>query len=132
MPDQFNQSQQDYSTYQRPKQNGFASAALLMGIIAFFTVLLVLPPLVIAPLGIIFAVLSKGSERKIPMIGKVSIGVCVTAFFISIFITVSSFMHLLPNLNKDVLYDYQKKLSEGVVSEEDLLHLYENLYTPAD
>lgn len=130
MSDQFNQNQYNQNPYRNPKQNGFASTALLMGIIAFFTMLLVLPPLIIAPLGIIFAILSRGSEKKIPALGKAGIGVCVGAFTISLFITVYTLTQVIPNMNMDVLSEYQEKVSEGTVTEDDLRNLYENLYTP--
>jgi len=132
MSDQFSQNHYNQNLYRNPKQNGFASAALLMGIIAFFTMLFVIPPLIVAPLGIIFAVLSRGSEKKIPAPGKAGIGVCVAAFTISLSITVYTLTQVIPNINMDVLSEYQEKISEGTVTEEDIRNLYEDLYTPDD
>lgn len=110
---------------------GMASASLILGVAALFTILAVFPPLICGSLGILFALLSKGYGKK--MITQAKIGlVCATG---GLCLTVSMFLASFGLLlsNPDILTELGKQYDDacesmyGQSSEELLGYSFEDM-----
>lgn len=116
-----------------------ATAAMLLGIAAFFTIITVYVPLALACLAILFAILSKGYGKKLMTTAKVGIGAAVGSLVIILTLIISAFSLLLTcsgdtliklGQQLDQQYETQTGTSiEDIVGEsyEDIMREYVDL-----
>lgn len=125
--------QQNASPYRSPvprrKPTGFATASLVLGIIAFLSVfsMTVLPPLVFGSLSIILGILSRGNQKRPGNRALGGIVISASALVINLAICIFSFYIVFSdpsatNQYWDMVNDtYEQMLG---VSLEDILETY--------
>ena len=120
--------------YRTPKTNGYATAALVIGILSLVLLCTVFVPMVIGPLGIIFGLLSKKENKKTGTTAKIGIGLSTGGFCASlIIIGMALSITLIPYLQSDDFQqywnDFQQLLesTESNYNNENYQELYENI-----
>lgn len=111
------------------KPNGFATAALVLGIIAFVSAfsMTILPPLIFGSLSIILGILSRGDQRKLHSRALAGVIVAGTALVLNLAICIFSFYIVFSNPETTQQYwnmvneTYEQMLG---VSLEDILETY--------
>lgn len=72
------------------KGNPFLTASMIMGGLAFLSIHLIIPPLILGGLAIIFAILAKGENAKMTGSHIISVVAATTALVVTLFITVTA------------------------------------------
>lgn len=104
------QFQSDNSSYPiRQKPNAFAVASLVMGILAMVTLCTIYLPIVFGSLSIIFAILSKGSQKHMPGMSHAGIITAVSGIIFSV-ITIAATLFILFT-NPDIYQEYKQELN---------------------
>ena len=70
----------EYNNGFAPGNNGFAFAALILGVSALFSLFTVYLPLILGSLAILFALLSKGYGKKMAATAKIGFISAITGF----------------------------------------------------
>lgn len=93
--------------------NGFATASMVLGILAFISVftMTVFPPLILGGLSIILGLLSRGSERKPGGNALIGIIVSTCALIINLSLCVTSFYAVFSN--PEMTKEYFHTISEA-------------------
>lgn len=115
----------------RPKGDGMASAALILGIVTLISLLLLrlFTPFLLGGVGIILAILSKGGARK--MAGKAKAGMicCITGLLLDIALCASAvwLLFALPSLSPELTEEVNRVCEEqyGVSYEEMMEEIYD-------
>jgi len=101
----------------RPKKNSFATASMILGILALLTIATVFLPLPLAALGILFASLAHRKGRKRDLSCIAGLATSVIALVISLSFMVSS-IAMIPTLLTTPEYRQQlDEISEGLYGE---------------
>lgn len=81
------------------KPNGFATASLVLGIIAFLSAfsMTILPPLIFGSLSIILGILSRGSQKKLHSRALAGVIVAGSALVLNLAICIFSFYMVFSN-----------------------------------
>ena len=118
----------------KPRGEGMATASMILGIITLVSLLLLrlFMPLMLGGVGIILAILSKGSARK--MIGKAKAGMicCITGLVLDVVLFVSAIwlVFALPRVAPELMDDVNKICEEQYgVSYDDMM---EEIYDMID
>lgn len=106
----------EYNNGFKPGNNGFAFAALILGVSALFSICTVYLPLILGSLAIIFALLSKGYGRKMATTARVGFVSAVTGLstiisLIGIFLV--SLWLLLTTCTDRQLLQYAQQLDQS-------------------
>lgn len=72
------------------KGNPFQVASIIMGGLAFLSIHLIIPPLILGGLAIIFAILAKGENAKMSGNNVISVVAAATALVVTVFITIAA------------------------------------------
>lgn len=121
-------SQQQF--FRSPGLN-MASASLILGVAALFTILAVFPPLICGSLGILFALLSKGYGKKMITQAKIGLACAAGSLCLTVCMFLASFGLLLSN--PDLLIEFGKQYDDacesvyGQSSEELLGYSFEDM-----
>lgn len=89
-PDQFNSQNQDNGYTPPPQRNGMSTASLVLGIIAMVLCCCFYFSIPLGALGIIFAILSKGSSRQMSGRAKTGLGLSIASVCLSILLVVGT------------------------------------------
>lgn len=113
----------------RQKANGFAVASLVMGILAMITLCTIYLPIVLGSLSIIFAILSKGSQKKMPGMSQAGIIVSASGIVLSI-VTIAATVFILLT-NPDIYREYKNELNRMFsqqygITYDELMEEYQN------
>lgn len=77
------------------RPNKFMIASLILGSFAIFSIIFIFPPFIFGGLSIIFAILSKGSEKKLNGLCLTGITSSIFAMLISVFIVVQGIFNFI-------------------------------------
>lgn len=93
----------------RQRTNTFAVASLVMGILAMVTLCTIYLPIILGSLSIIFAILSKGSNKHMPGISHAGIITAVSGITLS-FVTIGATIFILFT-NPAFYQEYKEELN---------------------
>lgn len=100
----------------RPKGDGMATAAMILGILTLISLLLlrILVPFVLSGVGIMLAILSRGGAKKLMGKAKAGLICCTAALCLDLALCVSSvcLMFALPNLSPELTKEVNKICEE--------------------
>lgn len=103
------QYQSNTTNSPRQRGNSFATASLIMGILAVLTLCTIYLPIVFGSLSIIFAVLSKGSQQRMAGASHAGIMLSLMGITLSVVTIVTTVFLLLTNPN--IYQEYKKELN---------------------
>ncbi len=117
----------------KPKGENMAAASLILGIITLISLLLLRlsMPFMLGGVGIILAILSRGSAKK--MLGKAKAGLicCITSLVLDVILCISAvwLVFALPKIAPELMDDINKICEEqyGVSYEEIMDEIYDML-----
>ena len=124
------QYQSSSSAYPPRKANAFATASLVMGILALVTLCTIYLPIVFGSLSIIFAVLSKGNERKICGLSCAGIITSVSGIVFSIItiVTTIALLYSNPDFYQEYKDEMNRILSEQYgITYDEMMEEYQNM-----
>lgn len=127
----FYNQRKNYGYYDQPTHptgQVMATAALASGIIAVFSLWTLYLPLVFGGLGLIFAFLSKGFEKKFINNAKIGLIFSASGFFISLLVILFSLVYLFNN--PDALLNVGRQLDQMFLQTygENSQSVFENSY----
>ena len=108
----------------------FATASLVMGILALVTLCTIYLPIVFGSLSIIFAVLSKGNERKISGLSCAGIITSVSGIVFSIItiVTTIALLYSNPDFYQEYKDEMNRILSEQYgITYDEMMEEYQNM-----
>lgn len=121
----------DFSYNQKPRRQGMASMALILGLLSVFLFQTVFLPLMFGATAIVLAVLSKGYTKKMLGTAKVAITFAIGGISISVALIGSVFYLFVSQpqifINYGKQYDVMYERIYGVSSEESLGTSYEEM-----
>lgn len=115
----------------KPKGSGMATASLVLGIITLVSLLLLRlsMPFLLGGVGIILAILSKGSARKMTDKAKAGMICCITGLALDVVLCVSAvwLVFSLPKLSPELTEEVNKICEEqyGVSYDEMMEEIYD-------
>lgn len=107
----------EYNNGFAPGNNGFAFAALILGVSALFSLFTVYLPLILGSLAILFALLSKGYGKKMVITAKIGFISAITglSLILSILVVgITSLYLLFATCTDDQLLHYGSQLDQAV------------------
>lgn len=110
----------EYNNGFKPGNNGFAFAALILGVSALFSICTVYLPLILGSLAIIFALLSKGYGKKMATTAKIGFISAITglsSILALIGVVLASLWLLFATCTDQQLLQYAKQLDQTFESQ---------------
>ncbi len=116
----FNTGQPQTFTPAQLSRNSFLMASLICAVLSLMSICFIMGPMLFSAMAILFAVLSKGKELKMHIIGKscVFIAVCSLAFSL-LLTTVSVYSVMSDPKSRQEFYDQYEQMT-GSSFEDDL------------
>lgn len=107
----------EYNNGFAPGNNGFAFAALILGVSALFSLFTVYLPLILGSLAILFALLSKGYGKKMAATAKIGFISAITGLSLILSLSLSVSPHCtyyLQSLTDDQLLHYGSQIDQAI------------------